>query len=457
MDILEQVSKTIKERKLLKKRDSVLVALSGGPDSVALLHLLLNIREKYNLNIAAAHLDHAIRAGSSKDREFCRKLCKRLKIKLYSRRTDVEALARKEKMTIEEAGRKARYDYFQSICSKYGYNKIATGHTSDDNAETVLFNMARGSGLRGLSGIPVKRGNIIRPLIEIEKAELIYWLTTNKIKFRTDPTNRSIKYTRNRIRQKVIPELKQINPELMKSLGRLSRNVAEDLELIDSLAVLSYNDALMSEGNSKIVLDLRKLEKYDASLRKKAVVEAFFRLIGAKFSPSFDLLARADETINGRSGSRTPLGKNIWIEKSQGKISVFKAGDAISILIPIVVPSVTKIPGSGWILETRVLNKKEVKSLKTKPSAAFLDNKKVIDPVVRFRRKGDRIRPFGMRGAKLVSDLLIDRKIPKFERDEVPLVISKNRIAWVGGVAISDDFKVGPSTREILRLELWKH
>lgn len=456
MDIIERVLKTIENHKLLKKGDSVLVALSGGPDSVALLYLLLNIRDKYNLKLVAAHLDHSIRAGSPKDKQFCHQLCKDLKVKFYSRRMDVEKLAKTKKMTVEEAGRKARYDYFQSISSKYGFSKIATGHTMDDNAETVLFNIIRGSGLKGLSGIPVKRENIIRPLIDIGKPELIKWLASKKIKFISDPTNRSLKYSRNRVRRKIIPECERINPEFVKSLARLSKNISEDIELIDSITVLAYNDALLSQGNSKIVLDLRKLEKYDTSLGKKAVSEAFFRLTGVRMSPSFELLSRANETINGRSGAKSPLGKGVWVEKSQGKISVFKKPGKRyeSGTTPLLVPGTTKMPGMNWSMKTRLLKKREIKTLITKPFTALLDNKKVIGPMIRFWQDGDRIKPFGMKGTKLISDLFVDKKVPTFTRKEVPLVLSNDRVAWVGGVAISDDFKVGPSTKEVLRIEL---
>ncbi len=456
MDIIERVLKTIENHELLKKGDSVLVALSGGPDSVALLHLLLNIQEKYNLKLAAIHLDHSIRAGSPKDRQFCHGLCKDLKVKLYSRRMDVEKLAKTGKMTIEEAGRKARYDYFQSISSKYGFRKIATGHTMDDNAETVLFNIIRGSGLKGLSGIPVKRGNIIRPLIDIGKPELIKWLAGKKVKFITDSTNRSLRYSRNKVRRKIIPEIERVNPEFVKSLARLSKNISEDIELIDSITVLAYDDALLSQGNSKIVLDLQKLEKYDTSLGKKAVAEAFYRLTGAKMSPSFELLSRANETIKGRSGAKSPLGKGVWIEKSQGKISVFKQPKMAyeSGATPLLIPGTTEMPGMNWIMKTKLLKKSEIKTLITKPFTALLDNKKVIEPMIRLWQEGDRIKPFGMKGTKLISDLFVDKKVPTFARKEVPLVLSKDKVAWVGGVAISDDFKVGPLTKEVLRIEL---
>jgi tRNA(Ile)-lysidine synthase len=456
MDIKERFLRPISDYGLLKKGDSVLVALSGGPDSVALLYLLHEIKNEFRLKLAAAHLDHAIRKASPKDREFCRELCRMLKVKFYSRRIDVVKLAKRNRANVEETGRKLRYDYFNSLCGKYGYRKIATGHTMDDNAETVLFNLARGSGLKGLSGIAAKRGKIIRPLIGIRKPEIVNWLKEKKIRHRTDITNRSIKYSRNRIRNRILPELEKINPEIVKSLSRFSKNVAEDVELIDEVVVLLYEKALMKGGKSKIVLDLRKLSGYDKSLVKRVALEAFYRLSGSRKSPSFEILSRVNETISGRSGIKAPLGSGIWIEKSQNRMSIFKAesGNLEGIKIPLKVPGITGIPGQNIEMRTRTLRKNRAGSLKTKPSMALLDNSKVIDPEVRFRQRGDRIRPFGMKGTKLLSDLFIDRKIPSFERDNIPLVVSRNRIVWAAGVTISEDFKVGESTTEVLRIEL---
>jgi tRNA(Ile)-lysidine synthase len=459
MDIREQFFGAISIHGLLKRGDSVLVALSGGPDSVALLHLLHEIRDEYRLRLAAAHLDHAIRAASPKDREFCRDLCRKLKIKFYSRRIDVVKIAKKERSNVEETGRKARYDYLGSLCAKYGYNKIATGHTMDDNAETVLFNLIRGTGLKGLAGIPPKREKIIRPLLELKKYEIINWLKANRIRYRIDHTNRSVRYSRNRIRNNIIPEMEKINPEIVKSLSRSAKNVTEYFEFIESVGVFFYENVLVEGGKSKIVLDLRKLSGYDKSLVKRVVLEAFYRLSEARKSPSFGLSSRINETIEGRSGTKSPLGQGIWIEKSQNRVSVYKTGSLSydGTRFPLKVPGITTIPGHKFKFKTAILEAKGLGSLITKPVVALLDNNKVEDPEVRFRKKGDRLKPFGMKGTKSLSDLLIDRKIPTFDRGKIPLVVSRNRIAWVGGVVISEDFKVGQDTAEILRIELCRH
>jgi tRNA(Ile)-lysidine synthase len=418
------------------------------------LYLLKRLEGEYGLNLAAAHLDHGIRAASSKDREFCRELCRELKVRYYSRRVDIGRLAKKKKANIEETGRKERYAYFDSLGEKYGYKKIATGHTLDDNAETVLFNLIRGSGLRGLSGITPKRGKIIRPLVETRKTDLIKWLKENKIKYRIDPTNRSLKYSRNRIRKKILPRMEEINPDIVKSLSRFSRIVSEDVELIDKAGVLLYEKALIVAGKSKIVLDLRKLGRYDESLVKKVVVEAFFRLMKARKSPAFELLSRAGETISGKSGGKSPLGNGIWVEKSQNRVLISKISEGPKGETILKVPGITEIEGYDRRLKAEILKKAEIGSLKTKPSVALLDNSRVNNPAVRFWKRGDRIRPLGMKGTRLLSDLFTDKKVPSFERGNIPLVVSEGKIAWIAGMTVSDEFKVKGNTAEVLRIEL---
>jgi len=448
-----QIARTIDKFDLLNNGDSVLVALSGGPDSVGLLHLLYGLRDKYGISLAVAHLDHGLRKESAGDREFCRVLCRGLKVKFHAQKIDVAALAKRAKLSIEEAGRRQRYAYFQSLAEKYKYDKITTGHTADDNLETVIFNMARGSGLAGLRGIPAKRDNIIRPLIEIRKTEIIRWLKANRIDFRIDRTNRSLSYARNRIRHKIAPELEKLNRGAVGNITRLSQNIAEEIEFIDSMVVSAYERALVEAGKSKIVLDLAKIKDYDEKLRKKLVIEAYFRMGGDFYRPSFEVLTGATQVLDGRSGGRSDLGRGIWIEKSKGVVSIFKPGSKKG-EVKLVIPGRTEIPSSDLFLETAILRRGEVKRLRTSPDQALLDRGLISDVAVRYWRDGDKIRPFGMRGRRLLSDIFSERGIPSYQRRGVPLLISRGKIVWIAGIMISDDFKVGPETDQVLSVRL---
>lgn len=461
-DILERVEQTIIEHHLIKPGDSVLIALSGGPDSVGLLNLLLSLREKYSLKLAAAHLDHALRTNSARDRQFCKKLCQKLKIRFHSKRMNIAGMAKRKKFTLEEAGRQARYEYFHLLAAQYGYSKIATGHTLDDNVETILLNLIRGTGLHGLSGIPIQRDNIIRPLLNIEKQEIQAFLKSAKLPYLKDPTNRSTKFSRNRIRLTILPEIGKINPSAKANIARMAANVAEELEFINEQVKLATEITLDKAGKNKIVLDLRKLREYDKSLKKKVIEESFRRLSEAPERLSSDTLSRILKVIDGKSGVKTSLDRNIFLENSQDRIAISRSTARLVTdkavqsdkFVKIKIPGITELPTQDIYLESRILEIAPVKSLKGDNKIAYLDNDKMKNVNLRFWRKGDKIKPFGMSGHKLLSDIFIDRKIPEFDRQTTPLILSNGEIAWIPGVMISEDFKVDENTKEILEIKL---
>jgi tRNA(Ile)-lysidine synthase len=448
-EIVDRFEATLINRKLLSKGDRILVALSGGPDSMALLHLFIRLKSKYDLTIAAAHLDHAIRPASAKDQEFCLKTCQALHIKLHSKRLNIAALAKRNGISIEEAGRQARYAFFDTLANKYRYTKIATGHTLDDSVETVLFNLTRGTGLSGLSGIPRQRGQIVRPLLDFEKSELLSWLKAVKAKYVRDTSNRLLDYSRNRIRLKILPEFEKINSAAKSNIARLSEIISEELEFIRGFTVSAYEDVLFESGNGKIVLDLGKLVQYDKSLRKKVLQEAFSNLCGKMGNLSSQDLSRALGIIDGKSGGRAPLTQGIYIEKSQGRLAILKASSQPAEL-KLLIPGITRIHDRS--IRARVISKSEMGNFGLGNYNIYLDREKMKNITVRFSRPGDKIRPLGMKGHRLLSDIFIDCKIPEFEREAVPLILSDQKIAWIAGIMISDDFKITENTREVLNL-----
>jgi tRNA(Ile)-lysidine synthase len=448
-DIITRVDQAIIKYGLLSNGDPVIVAFSGGPDSMALLYFLDRLRTKYDIKLAAAHLDHAIRPASAKDRLFCHEICQKLHIKFYSKRLNVPNLAKKQGLSIEEAGRDARYAWFDSLCENYGYHKIATGHTLDDSVETILFNMARGCGLQGLSGIPRKRGKIIRPILDLEKAELLEWLKEKEIKYIQDGTNRSLGYSRNRIRLNVLPELEKINPATKRNIARLSQIASDELEFLDRIAVSAYKDTLLEVGKGKIVLDLGKLVQYDKSLRKKVLSEAIKNLSGDAVTLSAQNLARALSIIEGESGKKAPLTRGYYIEKSQGRIAILNVPTRTEIM-SLDIPGKSELPDG--LLEARFVGKDNIGGMDRANLDVYLDYGKMKKIAIRYWQDGDKIRPLGMNGHRLLSDIFIDCKIPEFEREAIPLLISDNKIAWIIGIMISDDFKVTDQTQEVLNL-----
>jgi tRNA(Ile)-lysidine synthase len=451
VDIIDKAEQAIIKHHLIERGDRVLVALSGGPDSMALLFLLNVLKDRFEFEIAAAHLDHAIRKASAREREFCRITCRKLKSKFYSKRVDISALARRKRLSLEEAGREARYAYFESLAGKYGYTKIATGHTLDDTVETVLLNIARGCGLEGLAGIPCMRGKIIRPLLNLEKRELLEWLNDQKIKFVRDQSNRSLAYVRNRIRLKMLPELEKINPAARRNIARLSEIVSEELEYLSNQTVSAYMNSLIESGKGKIVLDLGKLDHYHKSLKKKVLNEAFKIISGEMSNLSSQTISRALSIIEGDSGKKAPLGGNVIIENSQGRIVIMKTPPR-PIRTKLRIPGRTELAIRQSYIEARIIERNDIDQYDPRNQNVFLDLEKMRDITVRFWRKGDKIKPLGMNGHRRLSDIFIDRKIPEYERERIPLVVSGSDIAWIAGIIIGDDFKIADNTKKVLNL-----
>lgn len=282
--MLEQkVLDTIKKYNQIKEGDSIVVGVSGGPDSICLLNLLNNFRKKLNIKIYVAHINHMIRKNAINDEKFVENYCNKNDIPFFAKRVDVEKLAKDKKLSEEEAGRKVRYSFFNEVALKTNSNKIATAHTSNDNAETILMNIFRGSGISGLKGIqPVRENKYIRPLIDCTRDEIEKYCIDNKLNPCIDETNKEIIYTRNKIRNILIPMIKETyNPNIIKTLNRLSNIAAEQTEYFNNITIEKYNEILILEKKDEIVLDLKKFNNIERVIKKYIIIYIIYKLFGS--------------------------------------------------------------------------------------------------------------------------------------------------------------------------------
>lgn len=461
--ILEKVENTIKSHKLINKGDKVLIGVSGGPDSVCLLDLLFKIKDKRNLKISIIHINHGLRGkDSEKDQALVNNLAKKYQIPIIIKKINVKNYQKKNKLSLEEAARDLRHQVFSLTCQQKKINRVVLAHTSSDQVETVLMNFLRGAGINGLSGMNYhkdfkvltnnKRINfqIIRPLLDCSKKEILAYLKQEKLKFNLDKTNFDLNFTRNRIRHEIIPAFKKINPSIEENIlaqAKLFQDLSQSVETtIKPIIKSSHFDKDRSE------LSLKKWKRLNGFYKKEAIL-AFLR----KFSSTKDIYSSQIEEIvdlleNSSTGSYKILPFGLVIYKNYDKLIISYKNlllDKKKIKKQkLKITGITELPEIQAKIETNFSNKKKSENQDT----AFVDLKKTgKDIFVRSRKPGDRFKPTGFRGGKKVQDFLIDAKIPKFLRNDVPILVDKkDRIIWLGGLRQDRQFIASENSKQIL-------
>ena len=285
-----KVKSTIKKYDLIKNGDNIVVGVSGGPDSMTLLNVLINLKENLNLKITVAHINHMIRQEAEEETKYVQNFCKQRDIECFVKREKVEELAKNNKIGTEEAGRKLRYSFFEEVLEKVNANKIATAHTANDNSETVLMNIIRGSGTSGLKGIePIRENKFIRPLIEFTREEIEEYCEEKKLQPKIDKSNSENIYTRNKVRNMLLPYIKEnFNPNIVNSLNRLSELAREENLFLEKKVEEAYKQVLIEESigkqavrvKSKIILDLKKFNKQDLVIKNRLMLYTIGRVLG---------------------------------------------------------------------------------------------------------------------------------------------------------------------------------
>lgn len=408
---------------LFEYNDKIAVALSGGADSVSLLHMLCSVKEKYNLTLFAIHINHMIRgAEAERDESFCREFCKRLGIELFVKRIDVPALAKNEKISTELCGRNVRYSAFEEISKKLCC-KIATAHTLSDNAETLMINLARGTSLNGLCAIPARRGNIIRPLILCDRAYIENYCRENSLNFVTDSTNLTDDYTRNKIRRNVITELKSINPSFETSVKRLCDDARLVVEYLDKQTKLALSACKLEYGYST-----DKLLSFDKIIRQNAIKRICLDS-GAEI-PEHIHIELIDDIL--KNGGSVDLYGNFRAIAKQGILRVeqikFDNNTTDEISFSNVIDKQFTLAGQKYFV-------KEVTNSDCQgDNYISLSENEISKAVIRTRRQGDK---FFFEKRKLLKSLrkaMNEFKIPSEQRDLIPLVALDDKILWCKGI-----------------------
>ncbi len=453
MQVFQAFRESVKRGRLVRPGDKILVAYSGGPDSTALVHLLLELRREWRIEIALAHFNHRMRRTAERDERFVRRAAERWALPLFVKLQNVRAYARRGRLNLEEAGRELRYDFLKRTAAKIGANKIATGHTMNDQAETVLMRLLRGAGSHGLAGIPpMVDGEIIRPLLGIERQDLARYLRKEKQSFCRDESNQDRRFLRNRVRLGLIPYLqKNYDPAIVRSLSRLAAITQAEDDFLDKVTREKCRRFIIHKGTARL-LDMRRVSSLPEALARRCVRQYLRELIGDLRGISYH---DADVLLGLGDGKDFPLKKGLVLSRTGGFISVKEK----------TIPKLRYQylwDGRG-VLPVREIDArfraKRIKRDKIRgyrfgdAARCYCDADKLDFPLlVRSRLDGDRYRPLGSPGRKKLKEILRAKRIPVRDRDKHPVFLSGGKIVWVLGLPVAEEFKLTGQTKTVLAL-----
>jgi len=459
--LLTNIKETIKKYSMVDPGDSVVVAVSGGPDSVCLLSVLHSLARDLDLTLHVAHLDHMFRGKESADEAlFVEGLARKFNIAATIEKIDVPAFCRERGLSAQAGAREVRYGFLANIAERVGGARIATGHTSTDQAETFLMRLLRGAGISGLSAIPPKRGNIIRPLIEVTREDVLGYLQSAGLAYATDPSNAKPVYTRNRIRTDVLPVLREFNPRVVETLAAEASLLRDEDEAIEAY-LIQMMQGMFDQEEGLIAIKRAEFNALPFAFRRR-----MFRLAAGLIGTDLLLLSRVqvDEALGFIAGSQTGramrLPQGLRVEREYERFNLSKALEAKHFSHALAVPGTTSIPELGIEIE-RILSDGgpagEAEDKNYRWQALFDYDK--IRPLLTLRNRwpGDRFCPAGMGGrSKKLHDYLVDEKVPRRKRDAIPLLCSGEDILWVVGHRTDERFLPQADAKRVLVVRVKK-
>lgn len=459
--IFEKVLSTVKKYELIKKGDKIVVGLSGGPDSVCLLHILNRMKDEWDLKIYAAHLNHQIRGiEAQKDALYISNLCEEMGVTFFIKSINVPEYCEKNSVSIEEGARKLRYEMFYEIKNNVIANKIAIGHNLNDQAETILMRMMRGTGLQGLKGIEyIRDGVIIRPILDIDRNDIEEYCKQHNLNPRIDQTNLESIYTRNKIRLELIPYMKDnFNSNIIESIVRMGNSLRSDNDYIEKESLFKFEEVSNITGDN-VEIELNKYKELHSAIKVRVLRNAIKYILG---DTNFIDQKHIDDIIELESESKIDKVINL----PRGIFAYRKKNSIILTTKEIVIEEIEfcyNIPSNGFIkvkeidliIETQLMSISKYNSSKVDKSCKWFDYNKIKGGiVVRNRKQGDKIKLSG--GSKKLKDLFIDLKIPKEDRSKIPVIADEQGVLSVGNIRSSENYKIDSTTKEVLKVSFKK-
>lgn len=453
--MLKNILEIVKTHKMIQTGDHILCAVSGGADSVALLRAMLQLRTQLDIDVCACHLNHALRGEESeRDEAFVRALSERLHVPLRVKKCDVKKYAEEQNLGIEEAGREIRYTFFNEIAEELGAQKIATAHTLDDNFETMIFHLARGTGTQGLRGIPPVRHNVIRPLRNCTRRDIESYLYTINQPYVIDSSNESLDYTRNRIRREVIPVLRAINPRAAQAAGRTAELLRRDESYLREQAVIACQ-AVAEEAQDGCLLDCTGLIQMPEALQGR-MIRQVLRTVGMPMGQcTAGVIRKIIATLQSANPSAVlHLPGGLIAERRYDKLWIGATAREVSREeIPLQIGVSQELWGTGT--KVTVLKPVQKEAFNKTFNTFYVDCDKIDFNTfcVRTRRTGDVIQQQKNGGHRTLKKLMIDRKIPRSMRDRIGVIADRHGVIAVESIGIDVSRKQGEGSVLELRFE----
>lgn len=429
----------IKKHNMIKKGDNVIIGISGGSDSVALLHFFVSKKQQLDINIYAAHINHMLRGDESiRDMQFVKSYCEKLGVELFLLETDVKQLAKDQKIGIEECGRNVRYNYFEQLAKTLDNSKIVTAHNMDDNLETTLLNIIRGTTLNGLCGIKPVRENIIRPFLNTKKSEIIDYCKQNTLDFVDDSSNKSDEYTRNKIRNRVVPLINEIAPNYLNSFERMNESINEDNKFLDLIATEVLNKAKIDNN-----LDINILKEQNLCILKRVVSQFYFQneisFDNALINKTAEFISEGRGKLNIKKNIFVSIkNNNLIIEQQQRKTPYFEYD----------------INNQTDEIKINILDINKFSIINKKGLLCAVDYDKIIG-TAKFRQKkdGDFFRDSKRNCTKNLKKLFNEKKLDYQQRQEITVGADEMGIFWVEGFGYDQRVLINENTKKILVFE----
>ncbi len=442
-ELLMRFENYIKDKKLFSNSDKLLLAFSGGIDSVCLADLLLKLGYKPDL----VHVNFNLRGkDADADQKFCEQYAKDCNLNIHTVSFDTQTFAQEHKFSLEEAARKLRYDEFHRLSKIHNYTGILTAHHADDNIETCLINLTAGTGIRGISAMKPVNGLVVRPLLFASRADIVNYCNTNKLKYCIDKSNNDERFIRNKIRHKVVPVLKEINPAFVETSVRTFENLLE-VQMLYNQAINHAKEKVCIQKSEVLFIDIKALEQMPAA--RSILYEILFPL-GFSVSTISDVF----RSIHAESGRRFYSAEYILVKNRD----FFELRiNNINEISPVLINSVSSSQWQQLDLQVELLPVNQVMKKHYKKNIALFDFEKLEFPLeYRAVKDGDKFRPLGMRGKKLLSNYFIDNKFSYFQKKEARVLCSNGEIVWLLGERLADNYKITSKTSLVLKVEQLK-